>query len=90
MISDVNRSFWGGKRHAVGGKISEVGGEHKGSLIVVGEHDGAGVSEIHARRPLLHYIENRLDQRGSYRHNIHARHELARARIAVGWFSSPC
>jgi hypothetical protein len=28
---------------------------------------------------LLHFIEDRLDQRGSDRHNIHARHELAQS-----------
>jgi hypothetical protein len=54
MISGMQRSFWGGKWHAVGGKISEAGGEHKGSLIVAGERHGAGVDEIHAWRPLLH------------------------------------
>ena len=79
MISDVKHSFWGGKRHAVGGKISEVGREHKGSLIVADEHHSAGVSEIHAWRPLLHFIENWLNQCGSDRHNIHARHELAQS-----------
>ena len=79
MISDVKRSFWGGKWHAVVGKISKVGGEYKGSLIVADEHHGASVGEIHTWRPLLHFIENRLDQRGSDCHNIHARHELAQS-----------
>jgi hypothetical protein len=77
MISDLKRAFWGGKRYAVGGKISEVSGEHKGSLVIAGEHNGAGVGEIHAWRPVLHFIKNWIDQCGGDRHNIHARHELA-------------
>jgi hypothetical protein len=44
MISEEKRAFWGGKRHAVGGKLSEVSGEHKGSLVIAREHHGAGVS----------------------------------------------
>ena len=53
------------------------------SLIGAGEHHGAGVGEIHALRPLLHFIENRLDQCGSDRHNIHAHHELAQSALAL-------
>src|SRR5438046_622577 len=78
--SEVKRPFRGRERYVVSGKVTEIGREHKGALVVPGEDDRTGVRKVHAWSPALDFIEHGGNERRSDRYNIHPRNKAPQCR----------
>ena len=71
----MKRPFRGRERYVVSGKVTEIGREHKGALVVPGEDDRTGVRKVHAWSPAFDFIEHGGNERRSDRYNIHPRNK---------------